>query len=74
MNKADMLKEIEESLNVVNKGLFNADDFDDGNTEEIREIHEMVTGRNQDNGNRAVGDHRRAFKTEEMKENTYDTI
>ncbi|CAM2810324.1 MULTISPECIES: DUF1128 family protein [Salinicoccus] len=47
MNKADMLKEIEESLNVVNKGLFNADDFDDGNTEEIREIHEMVTGRNQ---------------------------
>ncbi|MCG1010950.1 DUF1128 family protein [Salinicoccus sp. ID82-1] len=47
MQKAEMLKEIEEALNVVNKGLFNPDDFDDSKTEEIKDIHEMVTSRNQ---------------------------
>ncbi|MFC3418549.1 DUF1128 family protein [Salinicoccus hispanicus] len=47
MHKAEMLKEIEDALNVVNKGLFNPEDFDDSNIDEIRDIHGMVTSRSQ---------------------------
>ncbi|GAB3059801.1 DUF1128 family protein [Salinicoccus sesuvii] len=47
MQKSEMLKELEEALNVVNKGVFNPEDFDDDNTEEIREIHKMVTSRRE---------------------------
>ncbi|GAA3714037.1 MULTISPECIES: DUF1128 family protein [Salinicoccus] len=47
MDKEKMLKDIESSLNVVNKGVFNAEDFSDDNVEQLNEIHEMVTSRNQ---------------------------
>lgn len=47
MDKKKMLKDIESSLNVVNKGVFNAEDFSDDNIEQLNEIHEMVTSRNQ---------------------------
>ena len=45
MDKEQMLKEIEDKLNVVNKGLFQPDDFDESNMEEIEEIHQMVISR-----------------------------
>lgn len=47
MQKAEMLKELEDALNVVNKGVFNPEDFDDSKTDQIGEIHEMVTSRSQ---------------------------
>lgn len=45
MDKATMLNEIEEKLNVVNKGMFKPEFFEDENVGEIEEIHSMVTGR-----------------------------
>lgn len=45
MNKNEMLEAIEERLNVVNKGLFNPDDFKDDYLEEITEFYKMVTAR-----------------------------
>ncbi len=45
MDKNKMLNEIESKLNVVNKGLFNPEDFSDEKVGEIEEIHGMVTGR-----------------------------
>ena len=47
MDKEQMLKEIEDKLNVVNKGLFQPDDFDESSMEEIEEIHQMVISRPQ---------------------------
>lgn len=45
MDKAKMLNDIEEKLNVVNKGMFKPEFFDDESVGEIEEIHNMVTGR-----------------------------
>lgn len=47
MDKEEMLKDIEDKLKVVNKGLFQPDDFDDSNTEDIKDIHQMVVSRQQ---------------------------
>lgn len=46
MDKETMLKEIEEKLKVVNKGILKPEDFDDGQTEEIEDYHKMLTSRN----------------------------
>lgn len=45
MDKDKMLNEIEEKLNVVNKGMFKPEYFNDESIGEIEEIHSMVTGR-----------------------------
>lgn len=41
-----MLKEIEEKLKVVNKGILKPEDFDDSQNEEIEDYHKMLTSRN----------------------------
>lgn len=46
MDKATMLKEIEEKLKVVNKGILKPEDFDESHTEEIEDYHKMLTSRN----------------------------
>ncbi|KKK34223.1 hypothetical protein WN59_08060 [Salinicoccus sediminis] len=45
MDKGTMLNDIEDKLNVVNKGMFKPEDFNDESLGEIEEIHSMVTGR-----------------------------
>lgn len=46
MDKETMLKEIEEKLKVVNKGMLNPEDFDDSRKEEIEDYHKMLKSRN----------------------------
>lgn len=45
MNKEEMLKTLESELNVVNKGVFNPEYFDDASIDSIKEIYDMVVMR-----------------------------
>ncbi|WP_428416326.1 DUF1128 family protein [Phocicoccus schoeneichii] len=45
MEMSQMLEEIEENLNVVNKGILKAKDFNEDNYDNIKEIHEFVSSR-----------------------------
>lgn len=47
MDKGEMLNKIEERLNVVNKGLFDPEDYSDDYLEEITEFYKMVTARGE---------------------------
>ncbi len=47
MDKEQMLKEIEEKLKVVNKGLLKPEGFSDDHMADIEEYHKMVTSRNE---------------------------
>jgi len=45
MEISQMLEEIEENLNVVNKGILKTKDFNEDNYDNIKEIHEFVSSR-----------------------------
>lgn len=45
MEMSQMLEEIEKNLNVVNKGILKAKDFNEDNYDNIKEIHEFVSSR-----------------------------
>ena len=43
MSKETLLKDLEDKLNVVNRGIFKAEAYPDSALEEIRSIHQLVT-------------------------------
>lgn len=45
MSKETLLKDLEDKLNVVNRGIFKAEAYPDSALEEIRSIHQLVTMR-----------------------------
>ncbi|CAD2079528.1 DUF1128 family protein [Phocicoccus pinnipedialis] len=47
MDISKMLEDIEENLNVVNKGILKAKDFSEDNYVKIKEVHEFVSSRNK---------------------------
>lgn len=46
MDKETMLKEIEQKLKIVNKGILKPEDFDDSQIEELEDYHRMLKARN----------------------------
>ncbi len=42
MSKEQLLKDLENKLNVVNKGMFKAEAYPESAVDEIKEIHAMV--------------------------------
>ncbi|HLR18705.1 MAG TPA: DUF1128 family protein [Staphylococcus sp.] len=44
-NNGQMIEEIRERLNLVNQSLIDPDKYEDVDEQEIREIHEYVTGK-----------------------------
>lgn len=47
MDKKQMLLEIEEGLNVVNKGILSNEEFPDDKLEELKEYHSYITKQKQ---------------------------
>lgn len=47
MDKEQILNEIIQKLNVVNKGVFNAEDYSDEKISELNDIKELLDSRSQ---------------------------
>ncbi|MDK6863895.1 MULTISPECIES: DUF1128 family protein [Nosocomiicoccus] len=47
MDKVQMLKEIEEALNVVSKGILSDEEFPDDKIDELRDYHRYIKNQKQ---------------------------